>query len=155
MRVLLLGDSISVGYGLSDDQMSFVTLIDKKYHFSFDVIARCGMTIQDLLKIDIESTYDIAIIFIGTNGSVSSKEITELVGLVHERCFNIILCTVPIVTSNNDVLASVSHTSHLILCDLNKGWKEGYFLEDNIHPNEQGHLFIYDQLSKILNQWVL
>lgn len=155
MRVLLLGDSISVGYGLSDGLMSFVTLINKQYHFSFEVIAQCGMTIQDLLKIDIEGTYDIVIVFIGTNGSVSSKEIAKLVSQVQQRCSNIILCTVPIATSNNEVLASVSHTSHLILCDLNKGWKEDYFLEDNIHPNEQGHQFIYDQLSKILNQWVL
>lgn len=79
MRVLLLGDSISVGYGLTDEQLSFVKLISKKYQFTLDVIAKCGMTIQDVLKIDIATKYDIAIIFIGTNGSVSSTEIDSLI----------------------------------------------------------------------------
>lgn len=155
MRVLLLGDSISVGYGLTDEQLSFVKLISKKYQFTLDVIAKCGMTIQDVLKIDIATKYDIAIIFIGTNGSVSSTEIDSLIFRVQDNCSHIIICTVPIITSNNEILRSVSLTSPIALCDLNNGWKDEYFLDDKIHPNEQGHNYIYEQLSKILIKWAL
>lgn len=156
-RIQILGDSISVGYGLSKDEMSFVTLLEKHSEFVIDVFAFCGQTTQDLIqnlkqKPPVAVKYDVSIILIGTNGSLSNLEFSSLITEVSKTSKEIIACTVPIETSNNNVIREIANQYPIVLSDINKGWKNEYFMSDEIHPNKDGHLYLYKNLFDILRK---
>lgn len=154
-RIQVLGDSISVGYGLRDNEPSFVTLLESHPELSIDTFALCGQTTFDLIqniKLKQSVFYDTSIILIGTNGSVTSHEVATLISEVRKTSNNIIICTVPIITVNNDVIRNVARKYQVTLADINIDWKSEYFLQDLIHPNKEGHYYIYKKLLDLLIQ---
>ena len=72
MSYVALGDSITVGYGLSDDEEAFPDIIAEKYGYELKNLANSGATSQDLLGVvesnaDVLSDADLITITIGGN----------------------------------------------------------------------------------------
>lgn len=153
-RVLVLGDSISLGYGLESEEHSYVKIIENNFGVFIDVIAECGQTVGSQIKIlessAIHEAYDITIIFLGSNGTASEEEFERLFYLTKAFSNKIIICTVPIKTENNDIIYAEYKKHGMILCDINQNWHPEYFLPDNIHPNIAGHSYISKALANLL-----
>ena len=155
-KIQILGDSISLGYGLRSEDKSFVDILKDQLGVGIDVYAECGWTLQDLInnvplldnKIE---KYEISVLFIGTNGIVSVEEYNYLIHLLFKKSNRVIVCTVPISSHNNRIICQCVEKINVEFCDINRNWTNEFFLKDEIHPNSIGHRQIAKFLLEKLN----
>lgn len=157
VKINIIGDSISLGYGLSSEDESYVNLLAKLNPFEVSVFAKCGYDLDavfhDLNLMSKES--DIWVIFIGTNGNIESKKLLSLIHYLKTPENHIIICNLMIESNNNIIINTIPLEEGITICDLNKQVKnkEELMQDDNIHPNVKGHRVIFNELFRIINSW--
>ena len=69
-KIYIIGDSISLGYGLNIKELSYVELLKKDELYDILIDAQCGRNLEDAIqdyKTPLGISADILVLFIGTN----------------------------------------------------------------------------------------
>ncbi len=152
---MIIGDSISVGYGLQKNEHSFVDMLSELAGFHILLKAGCGDDIFSVIsKLDkLNNHSNQCVIFIGTNGILKERQLIQLVRHIKRLTDRIILCNLLVDSSKNNIIKNVSIKENTLFCDLNLCFKGNSNLlrKDKIHPNNEGHYIIYRELLKLLN----
>lgn len=157
VKIGIIGDSISLGYGLAPEEESYVDLLVKLDLFEVSVFAKCGNdldTVFNDLNL-ISKGADIWIIFLGTNGCIEREKLLSIIQYFKTIENHIIVCNLMIDSENNTIIYSIPIEEGIIICDLKKQSKnkEELLQKDNIHPNIKGHRVIFNELLRIINLW--
>lgn len=156
IKLNIIGDSISLGYGLSDSDLSYSQLLNKTGLYDIDIYAKCGATLTEMLQEVITETIKpgISIVYLGNNGVIDKNILVRFIDLLHEHKNDIIICTLINKNDNNSSIYNVCRSMNIKICDLaNQILKyETQLFEDKIHPNKFGHNEIFKCISNSISQ---
>lgn len=150
----IIGDSISLGYGLDADEPSYVDMIADLNEYEIILKAKNGNDLNSIMLYinEINERSDACIVFIGTNGTLTKGIFLLLIKHLKTITNKIILCNLAIKSENNQIIRDVALSEHISLCNLNEDMvnNKSLFLKDSVHPNRSGHETIYLKLLKYL-----
>lgn len=172
-RILVVGDSLTAGYGVNQDSAfpkQLENLLKKKNH-EVQVIAAgsSGATsagATNRLRWHLKKKTDILILALGANDGLrglpvesTQKNLAEAIDLAKKNKIKVLLAGMKMPTNYGEdyrnkyekVFLDLSQEKQVTLIPFllqDVAVKKEYNLADGIHPNEKGHLLIAENLLK-------
>lgn len=156
-KIYIIGDSISLGYGLNIKELSYVELLKKDELYDILIDAQCGRNLEDAIqdyKTPLGISADILVLFIGTNGMINKEKLRNFILRIKTNKNMVIVCNTITRSENNRIIQECCSECNVILCDLMSKFitLDNLMQLDKIHPNDKGHYIIYKTLKMHLNK---
>jgi len=174
-RILIMGDSLTAGYGVNQDsafpkQLENL-LIKKKHNVQVIAAGSSGATsagATNRLRWHLKKKPDILILALGANDglrglpvSSTQKNLGEAINLAKENKIKVLLAGMKMPTNYGQdyqnkyekVFLDLSREKQITLIPFllqDVAVQKEYNLADGIHPNEKGHLRIAENLMKFV-----
>ena len=166
-QIIFFGDSLTSGYGLKDNELSFPEQVGKELNLPFKIFGYPGKTTEDgLSKVTNlkDETPSLVILTLGGNDILRRKKLSEtesnlnkiidtLQNWGHTVVFTEVLSIMD--GKRQHMYASLCETKKIcIVPDILKGMitDQKSMQADSIHPNEQGCAIIAERIIKVLKE---
>lgn len=173
-RILVVGDSISSGYGLSDHEGwvdQFRVAVQGIVPADIENLSRPGLTIDQAIQVTKEaagSSYGVAILQVGSNDALVQRpadnirrSLEKLLGSLNRSKVFLIGATVPADYDEEyrhrltRVYEDIARDKKVILINIAFDqylYSPEYLQDDRIHPNARGHRVILDAVIEAFNE---